>query len=132
MERRRKPTNSFQFPWGWIAAALGALIMLWFLLAPPRFWTNIIKHVDLSDPVATGAQMVEDYDCRGCHIIGAYGGYVGPDLRGVTTRLDEAQLDAWLRDPAAIGGPSAMPDFDLSNSQIKAIIAYLEDQDAEQ
>jgi mono/diheme cytochrome c family protein len=131
MDRRRKPTSTIQIPWGWIGASFAVLIMLWFLLAPPRFWTNIIKRVDLSDPVATGAQMVDEYECRGCHIIGSYGGYVGPDLRGVTLRMDESTLDTWLRDPASIRGPSAMPDFDLSNSQIKAIIAYLKAQDAQ-
>ncbi|MFN2148738.1 MAG: c-type cytochrome [Anaerolineales bacterium] len=130
MDRRRKASNTIQIPWGWIAAAAGVIIMLWFLLAPPRFWTNIVKHVDLSDPVATGEQLVSDYECRGCHLIGSYGGYVGPDLRGVTQRLDLEQLDTWLRDPASIVGPSAMPDFDLSNSEIKAIIAYLQAQDS--
>jgi cytochrome c2 len=129
MDRRRTKSDKIHIPWGWIGAALGALIMLWFLLAPPRFWTNIVKGVSLKDPVASGEQMVSDYDCRGCHIIGTYGGYVGPDLRGVTRRLDAEQLDTWLRDPTSIRGPSAMPDFDLSNSQIKAIIAYLQAQD---
>jgi len=129
MDRRRSKSDKIQIPWGWIIAAGVALIMLWFLLSPPRFWTNIIKGVSLKDPVATGAQMVDEYDCRGCHIIGTYGGYVGPDLRGVTERLDEQALDTWLRNPASIRGPSAMPDFDLSNSQIKAILAYLQAQD---
>jgi len=45
-------------------------------------------------------------------------------LDGVTRRIKEDELRAWLRDPEAVRGPTAMPDFSLSDSEIEAILAY--------
>jgi cytochrome c2 len=127
--RRRQQQDTIHIPWNWIATGLSVIILFWLLLSPPRWWTNIIRHVNLDDPVATGEWLVNEYDCRGCHYIGSYGGFVGPDLRGITKRLDDDTLYNWLRDPDAVRGPTSMPNYGLSNSEITAITAYLHDQD---
>ena len=129
VRRRRQEPQGIKIPWNWIATAFAAIILFWLLLSPPRWWTNILRGVNLDDPVATGAELVDQYDCRGCHYLGSYGGFIGPDLRGVTLRLDEETLYTWLRDPDSVGGPTSMPDYGLSDSEIKAITAYLQDQD---
>jgi hypothetical protein len=41
-----------------VALALAALA-LWLLLAPPRWWLDLTKPVDLSNPGRAGAQVVE-------------------------------------------------------------------------
>jgi nitric oxide reductase subunit C len=112
------------------AAATGAIIVLvWLWFLPPVWWLNLTKPVDLTDPVRAGRSVVDDYECRKCHFIGHRGKYLGPNLAGVTQRLDTASLRRWLRDPRAVMGNTPMPDFHLSDSEIEAIVAYLSELD---
>ncbi len=106
-----------------------AAVAAWLFLAPPRWWLNLTKSVDLADPVRAGEAVVMRYDCRGCHRVGGMGALKGPDLAGVTGRLDRVSLRLWLLDPRAIDGNTPMPDFRLSDSEIDAIVAYLADLD---
>ncbi len=108
-----------------LSLAVVAAAVLWFWLFPPRWWLNMIKPVDLSDPVKAGTAIVEKYDCRRCHFIGDAGKSKGPALVGVTGRLDRVSLRLWLRDPRAIKWNTSMPNLDLSDGEIEAIVAYL-------
>ena len=104
------------------SVAIGA----WLWLAPPRWWLNYIKPVDLADPVAAGEFVVAKYGCRDCHFIGDDGHQLkATNLNGVTDRLDSVSLRLWLRDPRAIRWKTLMPNFDLSDPEIEAIAAYL-------
>ncbi len=111
-----------------IALAI-ALVVLWLLVAPPRWWLNLIKPVDLTDPVKAGAQVVEKYACRDCHRIDGRGSLKAPDLAGVTERLDTVSLWLWLGNPKAVKGNTAMPSFHMSDGEIEATIAYLQSLD---
>lgn len=104
-------------------------IVLWLAFAPPRFWLNLTKRVDLVDAALTGSSLVEQYDCRGCHVIDAEGQPYGPTLDGVSRRLDSVSLRIWLRDPAAIIPDTKMPNFHLSDSEVEALVAYLKEID---
>jgi nitric oxide reductase subunit C len=108
-----------------LALVAVALAAVWLWLLPPRWWLNLIKPVDLSDPVQAGMAVVEEYRCRQCHFIGDAGKVKGPALVGVTERLDSVSLRLWLRDPRAIKWRTSMPNFDLSDGEIEAIVAYL-------
>jgi cytochrome c1 len=58
-----------------------------------------------------------------------------PSLDGVTLRSDDlvhVTLRLWLRDPRAVKGDTAMPNFRLSDSEIEAILAYLIENDQSQ
>ncbi len=112
--------------YGLIGLALVIALVLWLTFAPPRFWLNLTKPVDLGDPVAAGIQVVEKYDCRSCHRIEGRGALIAPALDDVAVRLDDVSLRLWLRNPRAIKGNTAMPNFHLSDSEIEAIVAYLE------
>ena len=101
-------------------------IILWFVLSPPRFWLNLTKSVDLSDPAAAGEQLIADYECRSCHQIDGAGALKGPSLDGITNQLDDVSIRLWLRNPRAVKGNTAMPNFHLSDSEIEALVAYLE------
>ena len=113
---------------------IGLLLLLavavWLLFFPPRWWLNMTKPVDLSDPGATGAALVAEYDCRRCHLIDGQGKVKGPSLAGVTERLDAVSLRLWLRDPSAVKGRTSMPNSHLSDSEIEALVAYLIATDA--
>lgn len=116
-----------------ILILIGVLVILlvgWFVLAPPRFWLNMTKSVE---PIAaTGAQLVEKYECRACHRIAGQGALKAPSLDGITLRNNDpvhVTLRLWLRNPRAVKGDTAMPNFRLSDSEIEAILAYLIETD---
>ena len=107
----------------WIILAL-VILALWLIFAPPRILLNLTKRVDLSDPEAAGSQVVEKYDCRNCHTIDGSGASMATDLDGVTRRHDDLTLRLWLRNPKAVKGNTAMPNFKLSDSEIEALVQY--------
>jgi len=80
---------------------------------------------------------VFDQLCAGCHTL-AGGDGAGPDLQGLADRRDQAWVEAFIRDPAAVIAsgdayakeladrfPAAMPTLGLSDAQLGAIVAYL-------
>lgn len=116
-----------------LIGVLAILLVAWFVLAPPRFWLNMTKAV--TPTAATGAQLVEQYECRACHRIAGQGALKAPSLDGVTRRNDDPvhiTLRLWLRDPRAVKGDTAMPNFRLADSEIEAILAYLIENDQSQ
>lgn len=113
-----------------LVAALAAAVALWLAIAPPQAWLDWRKQVDPTPEV--GERLVEQYGCRRCHRIAGAGGALAPDLAGITRRVDDparVSLRLWLRDPQAIKPDTTMPDFDLSSSEVSAILAYLETVD---
>jgi mono/diheme cytochrome c family protein len=79
--------------------------------------------------------------CAACHTVGG-GPLAGPDLQGVTAQRDREWLTRWLAEPdqmLAEGDPIAtelladfnnvpMPNLGLSETEVWALIAYLESQ----
>lgn len=114
----------------WIAAlGLMLVVIVWFVLRSPRFWLNATNQVEPS--VAGGAALVETHACRDCHRIGGTGALKAPSLDGVVSqkRVSDPALTLtrlWLRNPRAVQGSTAMPNFRLSDSEIDAIILYLD------
>ncbi len=113
-----------------LVAIVTLSLFLWFLISPPRVWLNITKAV--TPTAATGALLVEKYKCRDCHRIAGRGALKAPGLDGVTRRSDDPlhlTLRLWLRNPKAVKGDTAMPNFRLSDSEIEAIVRYLIETD---
>jgi len=109
------------------------VLILWLVVSPPRFWLNATKSV--TPTAAAGGELVEQHGCRGCHRIGGMGALKGPDLDEVIRRQAEADpaqvtLRLWLRDPKSIKSNTAMPNFQLSDSQIEAILLYVQEEAA--
>jgi cytochrome c oxidase subunit 2 len=79
----------------------------------------------------------ENQQCVSCHAVKGTPaqGVVGPNLThfagrerfagSMFERTDE-NLEAWLRDPPARKPGSKMPDLDLTDEQITALVAYLQ------
>ena len=72
-----------------------------------------------------GRSLVADIGCQGCHQIGNDGGRFGPSLNNVVSRQGEDFVHSKLEDPGFDTNNSRMPNFDLSNEEISAIVAYL-------
>jgi mono/diheme cytochrome c family protein len=86
----------------------------------------------LEAPVATspggarhGQQIFERLGCRGCHIVGGQGGYVGPDLSDSGRRLKPGWTTAWLLKPQKWKPGTLQPDYGLTPEDAQALTAYL-------
>ncbi len=67
----------------------------------------------------------ERYGCQGCHQIETKGGYVGPPLDKLGTRLKPGWVVDWLKNPQAFKPESIEPNNKLSDDEARALTAYL-------
>ncbi len=81
-------------------------------------------HAAAAVDLSTAPQVVSTI-CVSCHSIGGSGGNVGPALDGVGDRYDATALRAWLSDPQSIKPGTAMPDLNLSDAQLDALVPWL-------
>jgi mono/diheme cytochrome c family protein len=112
-------------------SALLALLGLALLLASLAPWTG--GEVDSylgTDLTAAGRALFLAKGCTTCHrhqgldgLGTASASFIGPEL--TTYQPDADFVRRWLRDPAAIRPGTAMPDLDLSEREITALIAFL-------
>jgi len=91
---------------------------------------DVLMGWDSSDPavIEEGEFLfVEEYACDGCHgrSPGDDGGIVGPELSNAVARIQPEWLYYWLKNPQAMRPDTPMPNFKMSDSQIKAILAYM-------
>ncbi|HYO60412.1 MAG TPA: cytochrome c oxidase subunit II [Actinomycetota bacterium] len=90
-----------------------------------------------ADSLAKEGQQIFTDSCASCHAIQGVTEAprnVGPDLThfasretfaGAMFRLNEANLAAWINDPRAVKPGSLMPDYNLSEDEIDAVVEYL-------
>ena len=69
--------------------------------------------------------MYASLGCRGCHIVGTGGGYVGPDLGDTANRLKPGWIQAWLLSPQKWKAGTLQPDYALKADQARDLTAYL-------
>jgi len=65
------------------------------------------------------------YGCQACHQVNLAGGYVGPALDGVGWRLFSGYVFAYLKDPQRFKPAVLEPNYNLSDSDARALTAYL-------
>ena len=75
----------------------------------------------MSQQARQGQTLFQEKNCIACHQVYGLGGYMGPDLTNVISRNSPAYARAFL-----VAGTQRMPDFDLDEGQIEALLAYLE------
>ena len=73
----------------------------------------------------SGAQLIGQYGCQGCHLIGGSGGTIGPSLDDLFERRDESWIRAQIANPREHKPDSVMPTFGLSEEQIDTIVEFL-------
>lgn len=73
-----------------------------------------------------GRRSFESRGCRGCHILGETGGYVGPQLNSTGIRLDASWVTEWLLDPRHWVPETIHPDYGMSREEAHALAAYLD------
>jgi mono/diheme cytochrome c family protein len=137
------------------AKALALLMVSWQRISfPPQYLPVTRKRPPAVPPVvreipapppATGALAEQgryvfgNRGCNTCHRVGG-GALIGPDLLGVAQHRDDRWLSAWLKNPAAVVaqdpkleswphefGDIIMPNQNLNDDEIKALIAYMKE-----
>jgi len=125
MEKR---TARNLFIWGTVICAA---VFIWLTIdthttIPKR--TNTDK---LTDEVVSGKRVWHKHNCNDCHTILGIGGYYSPDVTKAYSTRGEAWLKAFLKNPETPDPQRRkMPNLNLSEDEIKELIAYFKWVDA--
>mgnify|MGYP005990714757 FL=1 len=76
-------------------------------------------------PKKSGAELVAQFGCQGCHQIKGEGGKLGPVLDGVVSKKGEEFVLKKLANPKFNNAASAMPKYPMNEVDMKAIVDYL-------
>jgi nitric oxide reductase subunit C len=74
----------------------------------------------MGDDARAGQVVYQQYNCVACHQFYGLGGYMGPDLTNVMSNRGEAYTRAFIS-----AGTARMPDFNLSEQEVTALVSYL-------
>jgi len=99
----------------WMTAALAAIL---------GFTATTTFGQDAS-LAAQGQRVFNDQGCYGCHTMGKSGTPIAPDLSFVGAKHSEAYLRRWLMDPQQQKPSAHMPKLELSETEARALAAYL-------
>ena len=80
----------------------------------------------VSPEAVHGKMLWQQHNCSSCHQLYGLGGYLGPDLTNTISTKGKG------RDYAAAimkNGTQVMPDFHLNDTEIEALLAFLEQAD---
>lgn len=72
-----------------------------------------------------GKMAWQKYNCNACHQVYGLGGFLGPDLTNAYSVKGEGYIQAFLK-----SGTTIMPDYHLSEKEIKDLTAFLRTIDA--
>ena len=86
---------------------------------------NEANYANVDAPKKTGAELVAQFGCQGCHQIRGEGGKLGPTLDGVISNKGEAFVLKKLANPKFNNATSAMPKYPMNKADMKAIVGYL-------
>ena len=75
--------------------------------------------------VSQGKGVFQAQGCSGCHGDVGLGTTVAPSLKGITTKFTPEQLTDLVHNPNAAMRAGHMPAFDLSSTDMTALLAYL-------
>jgi len=65
------------------------------------------------------------YGCQACHQVNLKGGYVGPALDNVGSRLKAGWVFHWLKNPQAFNPRTTEPNNNLSDKEAEALTSFL-------
>ena len=75
----------------------------------------------MGDEARSGQALFQEHNCIACHQFYGLGGYMGPDLTNVVSNKGSAYARAFL-----VSGTQRMPNFDLNEVELDAMVAFLE------
>ncbi|MEE9165134.1 MAG: cytochrome c, partial [Nitrospinota bacterium] len=88
-----------------------------------------VSQINISNPtqadIKAGKRIYKENGCIGCHAKRGFGGASGPDLSGVSNRLDAQQIWKIIKYPSSIKPGSKMPAYDINEEDGTLLVAYL-------
>ena len=114
-----------------------SLIAFVFLLLGLTIHTMIVlpqqnNEDSLTPQIIQGKLIWEEHNCIGCHTLLGEGAYFAPELGNVYERRGGSHsggiyfIKAWLKAmPTNISGRRQMPQFNLTEDELNALIAFL-------
>ena len=84
-----------------------------------------VKNYLLNKEADSGKLIWQKYNCNACHQVYGLGGYLGTDVTNVYSLKGAAYIQAFLK-----SGTTIMPDFHLTEREIKDLTVFLKTMDA--
>jgi ubiquinol-cytochrome c reductase cytochrome b subunit len=121
----RSPKRHFKDrKWLVLAGWMSVLGVVFFTVQGAR--TPLTNPVVEKDPLITeGKRLFGDLHCVYCHSLNGQGGQVGPALDQVGLRRNRDWLAAHFRNPKKVTPGTKMPNFNLLDSEVEALVAYM-------
>ena len=76
------------------------------------------------DPEA-GALLFRETRCVTCHLVEGKGGYLAPELSGITSKVSKKWLYSWIKDTHYFQPGTKMPQFNFSEKQMSDLVEYM-------
>ncbi|HLF14073.1 MAG TPA: c-type cytochrome [Bacteroidota bacterium] len=88
---------------------------------------SLERHIEIDETKIAKGEILyfEKYGCHACHQLRQKGGYVGPPLDKIGSRLKPNWIFHWLKNPRAFKPESIEPDNHLSDEEAEALTAFL-------
>ena len=86
---------------------------------------NEAGYAKANAPKRSGAELVTQFGCQGCHQIKGEGGKLGPALDDVVSNKGETFVLEKLMNPKFNNAASAMPKYPMNKVDMKAIVDFL-------
>ena len=111
----------------WIGG--GCVVAGFVVLLSYQGWKSplVNPRIERNPLVLQGQRIYGELHCAHCHSIKGEGGNVGPDLSTAVAGRSDEWLDEHFRKPQQMIHGSAMPELNLLDEEIQALIAYLRD-----
>jgi nitric oxide reductase subunit C len=112
------------------ATAIAALAFLGLTIDSHRQFPTLTNEDKLTPQVVAGKDVWHKFNCVNCHTLFGEGAYYAPDLTKIAKLRGEQYLTAYMKNPAQFYDEQRhrrlMPKQDLSDQEIKNLIAFLE------
>ena len=99
-------------------------LLLAFIAKTVLVYADTTPTVQLGEHAQAGRLIWLQNNCQACHQIHGFGGFLGPDLTNAASRITQSKLEHQLNN-----GSAQMPKYDLDQSQIDDLWAYLQTLD---
>lgn len=110
----------------WLVAAGWMAVLGVIILTVQGARTPLTNPITQKDPlIMEGKRLFTDLHCQYCHSLNGRGGTVGPALDEVGLRRNRDWLAAHFRDPKKVTPNTKMPNFNLLDGEVEALVAYM-------
>ncbi|MBI4837954.1 MAG: c-type cytochrome [Nitrospirae bacterium] len=84
-----------------------------------------LKKRDAGGFLSEGKTLVSSFGCLGCHLIHKKGGSFAPEFSFIGDKVKPEWLFYFLKKPRSYDAKTTMPEFNMSDGEIRSIAAYL-------